>query len=285
MHLGREGTASRLELFFDLAYVLVVLELAKAFDQEPDLARRQRSWRGLFLAIWFSWVGFTLYANRFDTDDVGLPASPEAGLPPAVRSPAARPRASDAAGKLAVPFAACYLGSRAASASPLYVRAWRHVRAGPAHRSCVYLLTVGSQRRAVGECRWSCPDPARYLAVGDRRAGVRGRTGAGHLAVGRACPADTIEHLPERFALLVILVLGEAVGGAARGVHDASWAPISVAVGALAFASRRRHLVDLLRRHRGRAVPQQLRAACRSGRGGRAVERGRGRAPTAHAVS
>jgi low temperature requirement protein LtrA len=44
-----------------------------------------------------------------------------------------------------------------------------------------------------------------------------------------------IEHLPERFALLVILVLGEAVGGAARGVHDASWRPIPVVVGALAF--------------------------------------------------
>ena len=28
LHLGREGTASRLELFFDLAYVLVVMELA-----------------------------------------------------------------------------------------------------------------------------------------------------------------------------------------------------------------------------------------------------------------
>ena len=45
-----------------------------------------------------------------------------------------------------------------------------------------------------------------------------------------------IEHLPERFALLVILVLGEAVGSAARGVHDASWAPTSIGVGVLAFA-------------------------------------------------
>jgi low temperature requirement protein LtrA len=34
LHLGREGTASRLELFFDLAYVLVVMELAKAFYED-----------------------------------------------------------------------------------------------------------------------------------------------------------------------------------------------------------------------------------------------------------
>src|SRR3954451_2154205 len=69
LRTGEDATASRLELFFDLAYVLVVLELANAFYK--DL-----SWRGflvfvaLYVAMWFSWVGFTLYANRFDTDDV-----------------------------------------------------------------------------------------------------------------------------------------------------------------------------------------------------------------------
>ena len=34
----------------------------------------------------------------------------------------------------------------------------------------------------------------------------------------------------------MILVLGEAVGSAARGVHDASWALISIGVGVLGFA-------------------------------------------------
>jgi low temperature requirement protein LtrA len=45
-----------------------------------------------------------------------------------------------------------------------------------------------------------------------------------------------IEHLPERFALLVILVLGEAVGGGVRGVHEAHWAGPAVAVAAAGFA-------------------------------------------------
>jgi low temperature requirement protein LtrA len=44
-----------------------------------------------------------------------------------------------------------------------------------------------------------------------------------------------IEHLPERFALLVILVLGEAVGATARGVHDAGWAVPSVLTGLIGF--------------------------------------------------
>ncbi len=42
-----------------------------------------------------------------------------------------------------------------------------------------------------------------------------------------------IEHLAERFGLLVILVLGEALGGAARGIHDAGWAGPSIVAGIL----------------------------------------------------
>jgi len=69
LRTAESATASRLELFFDLAYVLVVLELADAFYADM-------TWQGavvfvaLFVALWFSWIGFTLYANRFDTDDV-----------------------------------------------------------------------------------------------------------------------------------------------------------------------------------------------------------------------
>ena len=44
-----------------------------------------------------------------------------------------------------------------------------------------------------------------------------------------------MEHLPERFGLFVILVLGEAVGGASRGVHDAKWVGPAVAVGVAGF--------------------------------------------------
>ena len=69
LRTGEPASASRLELFFDLAYVLVVLDLATTFL--GDL-----SWHGLgtfaalYVALWFSWLGFTLYVNRFDTDEV-----------------------------------------------------------------------------------------------------------------------------------------------------------------------------------------------------------------------
>jgi low temperature requirement protein LtrA len=227
LHLGREGTASRLELFFDLAYVLVVMELAKSFYE--DL-----TWHGfavmtgLFLTMWFSWVGFTLYANRFDTDDIVFRVAKLAATGTIAGCAAS---ASDAIGKLAAPFAACYLGSLLVLLA-LYVRAWRHVReARPT--IAVYLIIV-SFSAALWAVSLILPDAIRYtvwaIAVLVSAAGPV-------LATLRSDTAPLqVEHLPERFALLVILVLGEAVGGAARGVHDASWAPIAIAVGALAFA-------------------------------------------------
>jgi low temperature requirement protein LtrA len=97
----------------------------------------------------------------------------------------------------------------------------------------VYLIIV-SVSAALWAVSLVVPDPIRYViwaiavlvsAAGPVLATLRSDTAPLHVA-----------HLPERFALLVILVLGEAVGGAAKGVHDASWAPIAIAVGALAFA-------------------------------------------------
>lgn len=59
LRTGQEATASRLEPFFDLAYVLVVLELASTFSRAPRLHSsrilRCCSWRApatdLFLSI------------------------------------------------------------------------------------------------------------------------------------------------------------------------------------------------------------------------------------------
>jgi low temperature requirement protein LtrA len=44
-----------------------------------------------------------------------------------------------------------------------------------------------------------------------------------------------LEHLPERFSLFVILVLGESAAAIAHGVHDAHWTAASVTGAALCF--------------------------------------------------
>ncbi|MGI3784919.1 MAG: low temperature requirement protein A, partial [Janthinobacterium lividum] len=224
LHLGRAGAASRLELFFDLAYVLVILELAHGLY--TDL-----TWHGLlvmvglFTAIWISWMGFTLYANRFDTDDLVFRLAKLAATG-AIAGCAAS--ASDAVGKYAVPFAASYLLGRLVLLG-LYLRAWRHVAEARPTIS-VYLVCVGASS-LLWAVSLAVPEPGRYWwwavavlvdAVGPVLATLRDDRLPLH-----------IEHLPERFGLLVILVLGEALGGAARGTHDASWAGPSLAGGVL----------------------------------------------------
>ena len=226
LHLGREGTASRLELFFDLAYVLVIMQLAIAFvDDLSWLGLAQLA--GLFVTIWFSWVGFTLYANRFDTDDLIFRLAKLLATG-AIAGCAAS--AADAVGSTAIPFAVCYLASRLILFG-LYLRAWRAL---PDARPTinVYLTVIGLSS-VVWAISIATPGEIRYLLWGV--AVAIDAVGPALATLRRDKLPLHVEHLPERFALLVILVLGEAVGGGVRGVHASHWAGPGVAVAAAGF--------------------------------------------------
>src|SRR4051794_1260481 len=69
LRTDEERTATRLELFFDLAYVLVVAELALTFSKDLSM-HGTLVFAGLVTITWWSWVTTTLYANRFDTNDI-----------------------------------------------------------------------------------------------------------------------------------------------------------------------------------------------------------------------
>jgi low temperature requirement protein LtrA len=224
--VGEDRSASRLELFFDLAYVLVVMQLVAAFTENVT-GMGLLTLVGLFVAIWLSWMGFTLYANRFDTDDVVFRL---AKLAATLAIAGCAASAAGAVGALAAPFAASYLAGRLILLG-LYLRAWRHV-ADARPTINVYLVCIGASA-ALWATSLMLPSPTRYVlwavavlvdALGPALATLRRKTLPLH-----------IEHLPERFGLFVILVLGEAVGGVVRGVHDASWAPNAVLLGLLGF--------------------------------------------------
>jgi low temperature requirement protein LtrA len=226
LRTGEEASASRLELFFDLAYVLVVLELAATFL--GDL-----TWRGLgtigalYIALWFSWVGFTLYANRFDTDDVVYRIAKLAATASIAGCAAS---ASGATGEFSTPFALSFLAGRVILLL-LQLRAWRHVpKARPTIAVYLGFTAASTVLWAVspafdGWVRWGIWAAAVAMdALGPVMATRREDRAPLHM-----------EHLPERFGLFIILVLGEAVGGAATGVHDAKWAGPAVAVGIAGF--------------------------------------------------
>jgi low temperature requirement protein LtrA len=221
-----ERTATRLELFFDLAYVLVIAELAAAFAAEL-------TWRGavifgaLFTVTWWSWVTTTLYANRFDTNDV-IYRLAKLGAALAVAVMAAS--ATEAVGPKATNFAVGYLATRVLLLA-LYGRAYRYV---PDARPTIVIYLTGT---GAGAALWTVslvvPGPGRYVLWA---AGVLVEAAAPVAATrfGGGVPLH-LEHLPERFGLFVILVLGESIASVVTGVHDTNWQTSSVIVATMGF--------------------------------------------------
>ncbi|WP_127504674.1 low temperature requirement protein A [Actinoplanes solisilvae] len=219
-------SATRLELFFDLAFVLFVARCA-------DVLAKDESWHGalVFAAVltvgWWAWASTTLYANRFDTDDAVFRLLTLAAMAGVVAMAAAVDKIDGPAGRW---FALGYVVIRVALIAG-YARAWRHV---PEARSTVRLYLIG---HSLGAGIWlislAVPTPARYWLWG---AGVLvdvvWPTAAARLK--DAVPLH-LEHLPERFGLFVILVLGESVAAVVTGVHDGGWKAAVLVVAALAL--------------------------------------------------
>ena len=65
-------TATALELFFDLCFVVAVAQAAAGLDHsfiENHVASGVVSYLLMFFAIWWAWMNFTWFASAFDTDD------------------------------------------------------------------------------------------------------------------------------------------------------------------------------------------------------------------------
>jgi low temperature requirement protein LtrA len=219
-------TASRLELFFDLAYLLVVSELVTTVGH--DLTWHGAVvFAGLFTVTWWSWVTTTLYANRFDTNDVPYRIAKLAQTFAVIVMAAS---AAEAVGDDAAFFAAGYVATRVVLVL-LYLRAYRHV--GEARTT----LTIYGAGATAGAALWlaglAVPDGSRYWLWG---AGVLVEMAAPVLATrfGGDIPLHE-EHLPDRFGLFTILVLGESITSVAVGLRDTEWRTASFLVAAAGF--------------------------------------------------
>src|SRR3712207_1993002 len=155
LNTDESRSASRLELFFDLAFVLVVAELAIAL-REDVTPHGFAVFAGLFATVWWSWVSSTLYANRFDHDDVVYRLY-KLGSMAAVVGLAAS--ASEATGERFTVFVLCHVALRVMLLLQ-YHRAHRHV---PEARPVTRLYLAGT---AVGTALWAVslavPRPAAY---------------------------------------------------------------------------------------------------------------------------
>ncbi len=221
-----DRSASRLELFFDLAFVLVVAELASALREDVS-AHGVAVFAGLFATVWWAWVSSTLYANRFDHDDVVFRLYKLASMAAVIGLAAT---ASEATGERLGLFAACQVLLRVVLVLQ-YARVHRHVEeARPLARTYLVALVVGGLLWAVSI---AVPAPVCFVLWGLAVA-VEVAAPLRATETSAAVPLH-MEHLPERFGLFVILVLGESIASVAHGLYEAHWTAEAVAVGAVSF--------------------------------------------------
>ena len=221
-----ERRATWLELFFDLVFVVAVANLGANLSDDLTLAGFLR-FLALFVPVWWAWMGFTFYANRFDTDDLVYRLLVLLAMF-AVAALATSSRNAFDGGSEA--FAASYVAVRVVLIA-LYARARRHVERARA------LATLFLAAFSAGVVVWLASllvePPGRYwlwaLALAIELAAP---IPAWRLL--RSAPIHPA-HLPERFGLLTIIVLGESVLAVVLGVEDVSWTWASGATAAGGF--------------------------------------------------
>lgn len=223
---GRERHASWLELFFDLVLVVAIAQLAHLFAHYPGWHGALLA-GGLFCAVFLAWQGFSFYADRFDTDDFPFRIAAFAQM---LALLALAVQIGDVANRQHAGFAIAFAALRAILVA-LYVRAYRYVPlARPLIRryAGVYAVSVVLWLLSAAlPAWWSLVlwPAAILLDLSVPPLSTR---------LHRGIPVDPA-HVPERFGLFTIIVLGELVVAVGIGTMAATWSPGVVAVAVVGF--------------------------------------------------
>lgn len=217
-------TATWLELFYDLAFVVAVAVLSARLLGDITWAG-MASYFAYFSLLWWLWASHTFYADRYDTDDLVYRLL-AAGQMVAIVVIAASLQGDS---RSTLVFAIGYALARALLVV-MYWRAYKHV---PETRELVrgYLGGFG-----LATLFWTAavlvPETTRFtlwavaLAIDLATPWVMRREQA-------RVPLD-VSHLPERFGLFTILVLGESIAAVVTGLTHVSWGPKSTVAAATA---------------------------------------------------
>jgi low temperature requirement protein LtrA len=210
-----------LELFFDLIFVAAVSQVAEPLREHYSVVGLLR-FAPLFVLIWWAWTGHTVFSTRFDTDDVI-----QRGLT-LVQMFAVAVMAANAKDALdsrsSAGFAAAYAAVRFVLVAQ-YFRA-RHVLEA---RPLTTRYLVGHGTAAI---LWLAsalvPVPERFWLWGIAFAIDLGTP---WLAVPHSVKVPTdAAHLPERFGLFTLILLGESVVAVMQGMESQEdWSPAAAA--------------------------------------------------------
>src|SRR5690606_13053931 len=216
-----------MELFIDLVFVVAVSEVAEHLSGGMTTAGAIQ-FLLLFGPVWWAWIGATFYANRFGTDDLGdrlfLLAQMAAGVGLAIN-------ARNAFQETSAGFALSYAVFR-------YILVARYAwtsRLVPEARAFTLLIARGFGLSAtIWAVSAVVPPPARFILWGNAlMADFVTPISAGRLQ-SRLAPHR--RHLPERFGLFTIIVLGESIGAVVAGLEGIRWSWLGALTALLGLA-------------------------------------------------
>ena len=221
-----ERHATWLELFFDLCFVAAVAALAAELHADPSIGGLLR-FAGLFVPVWWAWMGFTWYASAFDNDDAVY-------------------RSYMLTAMLAIVVLAANVGSIDEGESTGFVLSYAAMK---------YLLAAMFVRARLHAAQWRafCDRYAAANALGatvwlsSLLVSAPGRYWIWALAMGVLMTGPVIavrsfegvafnhDHITERYGLFTIIVLGESIIVAATGIAELGRDPTTLMTAAAGF--------------------------------------------------
>jgi low temperature requirement protein LtrA len=230
LEADEDRRATWLELFLDLVFVAAIAQVASTLSHDPTAAGFAR-FLVLFVPVGWAWAGFTFYATRFDTDDLVYRLLTLLGMFAVAGLASTVPNALHG-GQNA--FVLAYVSVRLILLA-LYIRVYRELDVARPVAGW-FILMFG-----LAVVDWlislAVPVPWKYLLWAlalalEHAAPIRA------WRMLRGMPVDP-RHIPERFGLLIIIVLGESVLGVVLGTSQATWTVLSgvVAFGGFVIAA------------------------------------------------
>jgi low temperature requirement protein LtrA len=210
-------TATELELFFDLAFVVAVAQASASLQHAlaaGHLGAAALGYVPTFFAIWWAWMNFTWFASAYDNDDIPYRLATLVQIAGVLILAAGVPRLA-ATGDATVTTAG-YVVMRLAM-----VAQWlRAARGDPERRaSCLRYATGIALLQALWVLRLALHDPgwrvATLLLLGVAELAVP------VVAERGARPTFHPRHIAERYGLFTLIVLGESLLAATLAVQSA----------------------------------------------------------------
>lgn len=209
------------ELFFDLVFVAAVAQVGAPLAEHYAFAEVGR-YAFLLLVIWWAWNGYAVYATRFDADAGVQRALTLAQMAAVIFMAANAEQGLDSASSAG--FAAAYAVMRL-----VLVGQYLHAATIPAARRLALEHAAGYGAAALMWLTSALLEPPLRYGCWALALTVDVATAAFVARHTRRLPPHA-SHLPERFGLFTLILLGESIVATMKGIQSQPiWTPSAAA--------------------------------------------------------